>query len=70
MPVHILLRRWLMGALLACFVITPLSLGEGAAQTSPEAAAKFINALGNEAVTILSASDTAVILGLRTNINF
>ena len=56
MPVHILLRRWLMVALLACFVITPLSLGEGAAKTSPEDAAKFINALGNEAVTILNGS--------------
>jgi len=56
MPVHILLRRWLIVALLACFVITPLSLGEGAAKTSPEDAAKFINALGNEAVTILNGS--------------
>ncbi len=44
MPVHILLRRWLIVALLACFAITPLSLGEGAAKTSPEDAAKFLNA--------------------------
>ena len=56
MPVQFFFRRWLRGALLAGFVIIPLWAGDAAAKTSLEAAAKFINALGNEAVTILNES--------------